>query len=74
MNDPKWYGVVRHVLTLIGGVMVAFGWLEGEEVERGIGAIMGLVGAVITVVAFIASIKAREKQISNAQFSAMKRK
>jgi len=74
MNDPKWYGIVRHVLTLLGGVLTAFGILEGDEAERGVGLVMGLIGGALAVWGFIASVRAREKQITNAQFSAMKKK
>lgn len=37
-------GVLRHVLTTLGGGLVADGWLDGNELNTAVGAILALVG------------------------------
>ena len=47
MMDPKLEGVVRHVLTAVGAVMVYMGYLDGDA------AMTAWVGGAMTMVAFV---------------------
>ena len=44
-------GVIRHVLTALGGGLVTSGGLSGDDMNAAIGAITTLVGVVWSVVA-----------------------
>ncbi len=37
-------GVARHILTALGGSLVAAGWLPGTDLDTAIGAIVTLIG------------------------------
>jgi len=73
MNDPKWLGILRHILNLVGGLLIAFGIITPEDAEQGVNVVVVAIGGVLALIAFIASIKAREKNITNAQFKAMRK-
>jgi hypothetical protein len=45
MNSAVIFGLVRHVLTLAGGYLVAKGHLDPETSETIIGALITLLGA-----------------------------
>jgi hypothetical protein len=74
MNEPKWRGVARHVLTMAGTVLVTLGFfnLVQDDVTGLVDNLDIIVGAVLNIASIFASIKTREKQISNSQFKAMK--
>jgi len=42
MNKEKWYSIIRHTLTAVGGVLVAVGW--GNEI-----VIMEVIGASLAI-------------------------
>jgi len=44
MGNSDWWGIVRHLLTALGGALVTNGVLTGGQVQDGIGAISILVG------------------------------
>ena len=44
MNTAVILGIVRHLLTGLGGAVVAQGWASEEMVTQGIGAIVTLAG------------------------------
>lgn len=58
--NPKWEGVVRHVLSLIGGVLIIIG--VDVDVEGIADALVAAIGGVVTIVAFVASFFAKEKR------------
>lgn len=37
-------GVVRHVLTVLGGGLVTQGYLDASELSTGVGAVLALIG------------------------------
>lgn len=45
MDTPVIAGLIRHLLTAAGGVLVAKGYLEAGIVEQVVGAIITLLGA-----------------------------
>jgi hypothetical protein len=49
MNPAILLGLVRHVLTLVGGVLVSRGSLDPTQAETLIGAILSIVGVVWSV-------------------------
>ena len=65
--DPdKIAGQIRHWLGVIGSILVTFAglfsldWLTAELVNTATALIMGLVGAVFAIIAFVASWKSKE--------------
>jgi len=44
MTTEVWMGFIRHVLTMVGGVLVAKGWLDEATWTALVGAMMTLVG------------------------------
>ena len=48
------WGVLRHVATAVGGGAVALGYVSGEQIQS-------VIGAVVTVVGVVASIRAKIK-------------
>lgn len=65
MTNPQTLGIIRHILTLLGGMLVALNWLPQEVVDTLTGAIIGIAGGVIAIIGIIASIRAKEKQPLN---------
>lgn len=55
-------GLIRHILTLIGGVLVAFGVLNDDMVGQLTEAAVSIAGGVLVIIAFIKSWKAPEKK------------
>lgn len=51
MNKEKVLGIVRHVLTFAGGILIAKGFIEESVAQEVIGAAMTLVGSVWSIVA-----------------------
>ena len=49
MNSAVIFGLVRHVLTLAGGYLVAKGHVDPEQVETLIGALVTLIGGVWSI-------------------------
>jgi hypothetical protein len=49
MNNEILLGLVRHILTAIGGVLVAKGSVDQSTVETVIGGIVAIVGAAWSV-------------------------
>lgn len=39
-------GVLRHVLTAVGTLLVTYGWLEADLLEKIVGASMTLIGLI----------------------------
>jgi len=54
--NPKLLGIIRHVLSAAGGLLVGLGIIEEGVVES-------LSGAILTILAFVASLKAPEKNV-----------
>ena len=40
MNKDVWLGFVRHVLTMLGGVFIAKGWVTEATLPELLGAVM----------------------------------
>ena len=54
LMNAKLLGLFRHLLTFGGGFLVAKGWMDAETLAS-------LVGAAITVIGNVMSVKAPEK-------------
>ena len=50
MSQEQIYGVIRHVLSAVGGILVAKGVLEGGAWTELTGAAMALVGVIWSIV------------------------
>jgi len=44
MKSEVVFGLLRHVLTSLGGALVTGGYLGASEVEAGVGALITLIG------------------------------
>jgi hypothetical protein len=44
MLTPAMLGIIRHLLTILAGWLVAAGWIEASEAETVIGAVLALIG------------------------------
>ena len=72
MNNPKWAGLGRHLITLLGTVLVAFG-VGNEDLITQTGDLIFIIGgSVLDIFAMWKSQAAPEKQITNAQYQALK--
>ena len=73
MNEPKWWGIGRHVLGFVGAFLVTKGLITSEEAAQGTVLIYEIGGGLLSLIAIWTSARAREKNITNAQFKAMRR-
>ena len=62
MDQIKINGIIRHVITTLGGFLVAFGWIGEDIVSQSVEALMQISGGVFIVFGIIKSFKAKEKQ------------
>lgn len=46
LTQEQIFGIIRHLLTTIGGALVAKGVFDESMMLEGVGAVMGLVGFV----------------------------
>ena len=46
MNKQKWFSVIRHTLTFVGGILVMKGLIDESVVEQIISGVMTLTGLV----------------------------
>lgn len=44
MNQDQIFGIIRHVLTTLGGVAVTKGWIDEESILELTGLVMSAVG------------------------------
>lgn len=51
MNMDQVLGIIRHGLTFVGGILVMKGLVDETVVTEIIGSVVGLVGAIWSVVA-----------------------
>ena len=51
LSKEQILGIIRHLLTIIGGVVIAKGYMEEDVVGEAIGAVMSLVGIVWSIAA-----------------------
>lgn len=42
-------GLIRHVLTFVGGIVVAKGWIDASSVGEIIGAVITLTGTIWSI-------------------------
>jgi len=56
MTSEVWMGFVRHLLTMLGGVFIAKGWVTEAHWPEVLGATMTLIG-------FVASMMAKKKTV-----------
>ena len=49
MSKEKVFGVIRHVLTFVGGALVLLGYSDDAMVQELIGGVMALVGTVWSI-------------------------
>lgn len=50
MSKEKLFGIIRHVLTFVGGALVLMGYTDDAMVQELIGGVMALAGTVWSVV------------------------
>ncbi len=46
MEKEQIFGLIRHALTVVGGALVAKGYIEEDVVPEAVGAIVALIGVV----------------------------
>jgi hypothetical protein len=46
MEKEQIYGIIRHGLTAVGGVLVTLGYIDEDIIPEVIGAVMTLVGVI----------------------------
>jgi hypothetical protein len=51
MSKEKLMGIVRHVLTFVGGGLVILGYTDDAMVQELIGGVLAVVGTVWSIVA-----------------------
>lgn len=61
MNSDQILGIVRHLLTTLGGMAIANGFLNSNQVTDAVGAIMALVG-----IGWSIRQKTHERQLTKA--------
>lgn len=62
MNKAQTDGTLRHLLGVIGTLLVSFKIADEQLISAGIDTVMAVAGAASIVIAFIASIKAKSKK------------
>lgn len=62
MNQEVVLGIIRHILTGAGSIIVAKGYTDSAGLEQGVGAILTIAGLVWSAM----HKKGVEKQIANA--------
>ena len=70
--NPEVKGSIRHLLTLLGGVLVARGWFDAEGLEQAINLVEVFGGAAISLGSLIWSIKAKRAASVEAEQIATK--
>jgi hypothetical protein len=50
MGKEKVFGIIRHVITFVGGVLVVKGLVEEAMVQEVLGGVLGLVGTIWSIV------------------------
>jgi len=50
MNKDQLLGILRHVLTFVGGILILQGWVDEGLIQETIGAVATLVGTVWSVI------------------------
>lgn len=50
MTKEQVVGVIRHVITFVGGILVVKGILEEAMVQEVLGGVLGLLGTVWSIV------------------------
>jgi hypothetical protein len=51
MNKEQIFGVIRHVFTAVGGIIIAQGYISDSMYSELSGAVLALVGVVWSIVA-----------------------
>jgi hypothetical protein len=50
MTKEQVFGIIRHVITFVGGILVVKGFLDDVMVQEVLGGVLGLVGTVWSIV------------------------
>lgn len=50
MTQAMWLGILRHVLTALGGLLVAKGYADESTINAGIGGAITLGGAAWSII------------------------
>ena len=61
-NSAQVAGLIRHIATLIGGILVAVGWLNQDDLTGITEALVLVSGGIISIVGIVASWKSPSKQ------------
>lgn len=46
MKKEKWYSIIRHTLTFVGGILVLKGTIDESMVEQIVAGVMTLIGLI----------------------------
>jgi len=46
MKQEQIFGLIRHALTIVGGALIAKGYIDSDGIEEVYGSVMALVGVV----------------------------
>lgn len=49
MNKEQFLGILRHTLTVLGGVLLTKGWIDDSVLTEGVGIIISLVGFIWSI-------------------------
>lgn len=50
MTKDQVFGIIRHVLTFVGGILVIKGYLDDAMVQEVIGGVVALTGTIWSIV------------------------
>lgn len=64
-KSEKIKGIARHILTLIGGILITLGIVTSDEVDILVTASAELIGAIFTIWGVVASWVNKDKLTSN---------
>lgn len=62
MDQAQLAGIIRHVASLVGGILVAFGWLNKDDLATLTEALVVGGGSILTIIAVVASWKEKKNR------------
>ncbi len=61
--DPKTAGLIRHIMSILGTILMAVGILDGFDVSAFTELLIEAIGLFLTLYSMIASYFAKEKEV-----------
>lgn len=62
MTHDQWMGIIRQILPMIGGLMVALGWMTTDQMNSLVQVIMQIAGPIVTIAGVIWAAIANSKK------------